>query len=97
MPTNAEHYWYGLDYANTVGVYAFAEVCRHDGGLAYDSPIYVDKLDSLESFYQIFKAYYMTKKAERPDRWMVICDSARPQNKDDLNGMAWADGLERPV
>ena len=93
LPTNAEHYWYGLDYANTVGVYAFAEVCRHDGGLAYDSPIYVDKLDSLESFYQIFKAYYMTKRAERPDRWMVICDSARPQNKDDLNGMAWADGL----
>jgi hypothetical protein len=93
IPTGAEHYWYGLDYANTVGVYAFAEVCRYDGGLAYDSPIYVNNLNSLEDFYRIFKAYYEGKRDERPDRWMVICDSARPQNKDDLNGMAWADGL----
>ena len=58
------------------------------------APIYVDKLDSLESFYQIFKAYYMTKKAERPDRWMVICDSARPQTVHPTG--SW-DKLKRPV
>lgn len=93
MPVNAETYWYGLDYANTVGVYALAEVCRHQGGLAYDCPIYVDKLQSLAEFYEIFKAYYMSKKEERKNHWMIICDSARPQNKDDLNEMAWSDGL----
>lgn len=93
LPKDVEKHYYGLDYANTSGVYAFAEVCQKGDGLYYDSPIYVDNLESLYEFYKIFKAYYLSKKSERTDEWIVVCDSAKPQNKNDLNGWAIDDGL----
>lgn len=93
LPKDVEKYWYGLDYANTVGTYAFSECCNKGRNLYFDCPIYVKNLNSLEDFYTIFKKHYETKKNERPGQWVVICDSAKPQNKVDLNGWASRDGL----
>jgi len=97
LPTDVSKHWYGLDFGNTTGTYAFSDTCHKKindkGNLYADCPIYEKGFEDLRQFYNVFKAFYQSKKDQRQEQWLIICDSAQPQKISDLNAYAQSDSL----
>ena len=93
-PTEYEKRWFGLDFGNTTGTWAFSDARKAKDGICYDAPIY-GSFGNAEEFYKYFKAYYEEQRQLNNDmpQWQVICDSANPQHRFDLNTYAQADNL----
>jgi len=89
-PTEYESRYFGLDFGNTTGTWAFSDNRKTQGGITYDAPIY-GSFGNASEFYEAFKSYYNSVAHEL--QWMVICDNANPQYISDLNTYARADGL----
>jgi len=89
---------YGLDFGNTTGTFAFAEVYTNGNNLYADCPIYskfatkedivTDKNSGLLNFYEVFKSYLKEKELEKTEMF-IISDSANPDFITNLN--IWSD------
>lgn len=91
--------WFGLDFGNTSGTWAFAEARQVEKGICYDAPIYGSFLKA-EDFWNLLKIYYKSQEAEYKElfgaympQWVVVCDNANPQHRDDLNRFAGLDDI----
>ena len=101
LTTNYEKYYYGLDFGNTTGIYAFAVGCDNEYGIWFDCPIYGsfatkedianDSNSGLKRFYEAFKAWL--NDFQPKGEVMVIADSAQPLKIRDLNQWCDADRL----
>jgi len=100
LPLDTEKTWFGLDFGNTTGTYAFARTTfkpspegKQRGNIYLDCPIYEKGFEDLSKFYEVFKKYYELHQSEVNGQWIIICDNAQPQKITDLNGYANNDGL----
>jgi hypothetical protein len=89
-PVEYEARYFGLDFGNTTGTWAFTDNRKTQEGIVYDCPIY-GSFQNASEFFEVFKTYYA--KAYKDSQWQVICDSANPQYINDLNAYASATGL----
>ena len=91
--------YFGLDFGNTTGTWAFTDSRKTGEGIVYDCPIY-SGFQNAGEFYEYFKTYFIEQKElyekkrgiEAP-QWVVICDNANPQHIQDLNSYASTDQL----
>jgi hypothetical protein len=87
--------WFGLDFGNTTGTWAFAEARKTDETIVYDCPIYASFLNA-EDFYDHFRPYYQQQADEWATQhegvpmpqWVIVCDVANPQFIADLNRLS---------
>lgn len=94
-PKEYDSRYFGLDFGNTTGTWAFSDSVRiaegANRGIYYDCPIY-SPFSNADEFYKVFKAYY--DSVEHGNHWMVVSDCARPQYINDLNALAANDEIE---
>jgi hypothetical protein len=96
-PKVFQNRWFGLDFGNTTGTWAFADSRKIEGSIVYDCPIY-GSFGNAGEFYTLFLPYYQTQAEDweltNPGipmaQWVVVCDIANPQYIDDLNAQARA-------
>lgn len=102
LPKIVDKHFYGIDFGNTTGVYAFAQGCRVDRKLFFDTPLYgsfatsediqQDSNSGLKSFYTALKQWYIDNC--RGEEIVIVCDSAQPQKIRDLGIYASLDNLK---
>jgi len=90
-PAEYEKRWFGLDFGNTTGTWAFSDNRKIPGSIVYDCPIY-GSFGNAQEFYAVFKEYYNQNYSN--SQWLVICDNANPQHINDLSSYASTDGLD---
>lgn len=102
ITTDCEEYFYGLDFGNTTGVYAFSYGCLNQDGLWFDDPIYgsfatkediaSDSNSGLKNFWITLKSWLLSKGLKDKEI-IIVSDSAQPQKITDLNVFAELDGF----
>jgi hypothetical protein len=98
LPTNINKHFYGLDFGNTTGTFAFSQGCYNDNGIHLDCPIYgsfatqqdiaLDSNSGLKNFWNTLKLW-IDNEGLKEIEMLVICDSAKPNYITDLNN--WSD------
>lgn len=107
LPTMVDKHFYGLDFGNTTGIYAFSQGCKQGNKLYFDVPIYgsfadhneiiADSNSGLKRFYQALNQWYRNNCTNIDGTFreiVIVSDSAQPMKIRDLNAFAIRDGLK---